>query len=311
MYDKAAKLFEIPDLALPFMETFLDTEELCLLETMEPRNYFPDELLTLLKNFTDDPEAFVKNAYSRGVLNKAEEAGKIFFRPANFYTRLAFFAQYEPEFWAEIPASEREKIDEWYVARYMEKAKPRLDAALRGEGLIENASFFTLDEAFALIDSLECEPYMVPCNCKSVALNCEKPRSVCILFKRGLNSEWDRGHGRPLSKEEAKAILHLADKSGLMHTSEEGAAICNCCGDCCYPIRASKRIGTQGVWPKQRYRIIWDEKKCVACGRCAKVCNFGAFRQAGRKITFEEKDCWGCTICGSNCPVGAISIEKI
>ena len=26
MYDKAAKLFEIPDLALPFMETFLDTE---------------------------------------------------------------------------------------------------------------------------------------------------------------------------------------------------------------------------------------------------------------------------------------------
>ncbi|WP_455760028.1 4Fe-4S dicluster-binding protein [Cloacibacillus evryensis] len=193
----------------------------------------------------------------------------------------------------------------------MEKAKPRLDAALRGEGLIENASFFTLDEAFALIDSLECEPYMVPCNCKSVALNCEKPRSVCILFKRGLNSEWDRGHGRPLSKEEAKAILRLADKSGLMHTSEEDAAICNCCGDCCYPIRASKRIGTQGVWPKQRYRIIWDEKKCVACGRCAKVCNFGAFRQAGRKITFEEKDCWGCTICGSNCPVGAISIEKI
>ena len=311
MYDKAAKLFEIPDLALPFMETFLDTEELCLLETMEPRNYSPDELLTLLKNFTDDPEAFVKNAYSRGVFNKAEEAGKIFFRPANFYTRLAFFAQYEPGVWAEIPASEREKIDEWYVARYMEKAKPRLDAALRGEGLIENASFFTLDEAFALIDSLECEPYMVPCNCKSVALNCEKPRSVCILFKRGLNSEWDRGHGRPLSKEEAKAILRLADKSGLMHTSEEHAAICNCCGDCCYPIRASKRIGTQGVWPKQRYRIIWDEKKCVACGRCAKVCNFGAFRQVGRKITFEEKDCWGCTICGSNCPVGAISIEKI
>ena len=311
MYDKAAKLFEIPDLALPFMEMFLQKEELRLLETMEPRNYFPDELLTLLKNFTDDPEAFVKNAYSRGVLNKAEEAGEIFFRPANFYTRLAFFTQYESELWTKIPEPERKKIDEWYVAQYMEKAKPRLDAALKGEGLIENAFFFTLDETLALIDSLEREPYVVPCNCKSVAMNCEKPRNICILFKRGLNSEWDRGHGTPLSKEEAKAVIRLADKSGLMHTSEENAAICNCCGDCCYPIRASKRIGTQGVWPKQRYRIIWDEKKCVACGRCAKVCNFSAFKQEGRKITFEEKNCWGCTICGSNCPVGAIALEKI
>lgn len=142
----------------------------------------------------------------------------------------------------------------------MEKAKPRLETALKGEGLIENAFFFTLDETLALIDSIKCEPYMVPCNCKSVALNCEKPRNVCVLFKRGLNSEWDRGHGRPLTKEEAKEIIRLADKSGLMHTSEENAAICNCCGDCCYPIRASKRIGTQGIWPKQRYRIIWDEK---------------------------------------------------
>ena len=311
MYDKAAKLFEVPDIALPFMDMFLRTEELHLLEMMEPRNYSPDELLTLLRNFTEDPDNFIKEAYSRGVFNKAEDEGKVFFRPANFYTRLAFFTQYEPEVWAKIPAPERKKIDEWYVAQYMEKAKPRLETALKGEGLIENAFFFTLDETLALIDSIKCEPYMVPCNCKSVALNCEKPRNVCVLFKRGLNSEWDRGHGRPLTKEEAKEIIRLADKSGLMHTSEENAAICNCCGDCCYPIRASKRIGTQGIGPKQRYRIIWDEKKCVGCGKCAKVCNFGAFKNEGRKITFDEKDCWGCTICSSNCPVGAITIVKI
>lgn len=90
MYDKAAKLFEVPDIALPFMDMFLRTEELHLLEMMEPRNYSPDELLTLLRNFTEDPDNFIKEAYSRGVFNKAEDEGKVFFRPANFYTRLAF-----------------------------------------------------------------------------------------------------------------------------------------------------------------------------------------------------------------------------
>ena len=313
MYDKAAKLFEIPEPALPFADSFLNDEERRFLGAADGRDYSIEELHSLLKKLkiTGDPDAFIREAYSRGVLDKAENGGTMYYRPAHFCRRLALFAQYEPELWAKIPAEERKKIDEWYVEQYMEKAKPRLEAALMGEGLIENAFFYTLEETLALIDSLGFEPYVVPCNCKSVAMNCDRPRGVCILFNRGINSEWDRGHGRPLTKEEAKKIIILADRNGLMHTSEEMAAICNCCGDCCYPIRASRRIGAQGVWPKRRYRILWNEKKCVGCGKCAKICNFRAFRRVGKRVIFEERDCWGCTVCKSHCPVGAISIEKI
>ena len=307
-----ADLFEIPDAAAPYTELFLSAEERRMLETLSDADYSEQELCDILEQFIGgDARDFIKDAYSRGVLNKAEHDGEIFYRPADFYTRLAFFTQYEPELWMKIPENVRAVIDEWYVCRYMKKAEPRLDAALRGEGLIENAFFFTLEETLELIDSLEVEPYVVPCNCKSVAMKCGKPREVCINFNRGINSEWDRGHGRALTKEEAKAIILHANKNGLMHTSETAAAICNCCGDCCYPIRASKELGTKGVWPKQRYEIVWNEDKCVGCGKCARVCNFSAFSRDGRKITFNAAACWGCTICKNHCPVGAIDVKKL
>lgn len=311
MYDKAAKLFEIPEIALPFMHLFLNDEECRMLEVMERRDYSPAELCTILADITSAPETFIGKAYSRGVLSKSPHGCEIWYAPATFYVRLAFFAQYEPQLWARVPVAERADIDGWYVEQYMNGAKPRLEAALHGDAFIENASFYTLQETLDLIDSLDFEPYVVPCNCKSVAMNCEKPRNVCMLFGRGINSEWDRGHGKALTKDQAKELTRRADRNGLMHTSEEATAVCSCCGCCCYPIRASKRLGTKGVWPMRRYLIHWNANKCVDCGRCVAVCNFGAFQRVDGKIIFDEKACWGCTICSNNCPTGAISTEKI
>lgn len=312
VYRNVAEKFEIPELARPYIDMFLRRGELALIEKMESRGYEETELLSLAAD-SPDPLSLIQDAYSRGVLNKLPKNGgkTAAYRLADFYTRLAFFAQYEPESWLAIPECEREKIDDWYVGQYIKKARPRLSNALSRGGLIENAFFFTLEETLELIDSLKSDPYVVPCNCKSVALRCRKKRDVCILFNKDINSEWDRGHGRPLSREEAKALVIEANRQGLMQTSETESGICNCCGDCCYPIRASKAVGAQGIWPKQRYAIIWDETKCVGCGRCAAVCNFSAFKKEGRKITFDEKACWGCTVCKNHCPVSAISIKKL
>ncbi|MEG2185429.1 MAG: 4Fe-4S dicluster-binding protein [Cloacibacillus sp.] len=278
---------------------------------MTRKKYGEAELCVLAADITPSPKNFIREAYSRSVLNKILVENVLLYEPANFYRRLAAFAQYEPEAWRKIPQETRALMDEWYVREYIDRARPRLESALKDGELIENAFFFTLDETLELIDSMPFLPYVVPCNCKSVAMACEKPCEVCILFNRGINSEWDRGHGRELSKEEAKAVARRADKNGLMHTSEEMVAICHCCGDCCYPIRASKMLGTKGLWPKQRYRIMWHEEKCVSCGSCAAACNFGAFKRNGKQMMFEERECWGCTICAGSCPVQAISIEKI
>ena len=48
-------------------------------------------------------------------------------------------------------------------------------------------------------------------------------------------------------------------------------------------------------------------RKCINCGKCSRICNFGAFTiDAQRKVSFHPDLCWGCTICSENCPKGAL-----
>lgn len=309
MHEKITSYFEIPEEARPYIPYFLTEEEIQAVLAMEKAAYGMEDLAKRMRPIAQDPEGLIKAAYSKGVFNKIEKDGRILYQAANFYKRLAYFAQYEPDVWKSIPESGRKKMDLWYVKTYAEDARPRLEEALKDSTkLIENAYFVTLEEALDVIDKLEDDPYVVPCNCKSVALNCERPQNVCILLNKGINSDWDRGHGKALSREEAKDLLRFANKNGLMQTSELSEAICNCDSCCCYPIRSSEMIGARGIWPKRLYDVVWDQEACVHCGKCAKLCNFGAFMKTDGKVLFREENCWGCTLCKSNCPTGAISL---
>ncbi|MDR1378824.1 MAG: 4Fe-4S binding protein [Synergistaceae bacterium] len=315
MYEDVIEVFEVPEEGRAYVADFLSVKEIAAIRTMGRTAYLPEELQTLLSPLTANPTKLIAEAYSRAVFNKVKEDGQVKFQTANFYRRLAFFAQYEPDAWTAIPRPHREAMDAWYVKIYAEGARSRLEVVRKNpeqlpEQLIENAYFVTLDEAFDIIDKLEHDPYRVPCNCKSVAMNCEKPRNVCVLFEKGINSEWDRGHGQALTKAEAKELLRFANKNGLMQTSELRRAICNCDGCCCYPIRASRMIGARGFWPKKLYNIVWDEGRCVNCKKCTSICNFRAFIEKEGKVFFERENCWGCAICKSNCPVNAISLER-
>lgn len=304
--------FKVPEVAQSMSHLLVSNQEREIIETIKNDSYSLEDLSTLIENkFGIDGQVAVKEMYKRAILNKIEVNDNVYFEVSGFYYRIAYFCQYEPELWLSVPKEVRVKIDEWYVNTYAESAKIRLEEMIEGKReLIENAYFFTLQETLELIDSIDKQIYVVPCNCKSVAQKCEKPKGVCLLFEDGPNSEWDRGYGQLLTKEDAKAIVIKADKNGLMHTSETDHAICNCCGCCCYPIRASKAIGTTGIWPKRRYDIFWDESKCINCGKCTRICNFEAFVKKDKKVEFIEEKCLGCTLCSSNCPTNAISIKK-
>jgi ferredoxin len=59
------------------------------------------------------------------------------------------------------------------------------------------------------------------------------------------------------------------------------------------------------------YDVAWSAERCVGCGKCADVCNFGAFKKDGAKVSFDKNACWSCTLCANHCPTGAITLENV
>lgn len=50
-----------------------------------------------------------------------------------------------------------------------------------------------------------------------------------------------------------------------------------------------------------------DTKKCIECGKCLEVCNFGAITNDFKIIPLK---CDGCKVCVEFCPAGAIKMKK-
>lgn len=314
MSNKVIKYFEFPEEAETIVDLILSQDEQKLIKLMGQNEYFHTELKQLIsENFSCDAEKFISNSYKRAIINKIPDRDSTVYQTATFYDRLAIFAQYENELWSSVPEQIRGEIDAWYLMKYTEYRKPAVEEFMKDKTkLIENAYFYTLEEAIKMVKNIDKRILLVPCNCKSVVLNCEdeKTRDVCLLFEdEEVNTMADRGHGTYISKEEAIEVLKEADKAGLMHTSEAEEAICNCCGCCCYPIRAAEKLWVTDHWPKRIHDIVWDEESCINCGRCVQVCNFKAFSFSDdKKVQFDESKCLGCTICASNCPVDAIFV---
>ena len=65
-----------------------------------------------------------------------------------------------------------------------------------------------------------------------------------------------------------------------------------------------------GIRKKKRAYI--EEKDCVACGCCVKVCPMKAIQvYRGLYAQVDESKCVGCSKCAKECPATVIEIREV
>jgi ferredoxin len=195
---------------------------------------------------------------------------------------------------------------------------------LETEDALPNDTVLLLDQVDEMLDAAT-HIAVQPCDCRRLGQHCDRPVKTCLSLDDVALKILDRGHGRRLTRDEAKKLVRWADRKGLMHTADgewrvRGLhAICNCCACDCYPFRAAQELGSKGVWPKSLYVAHYDPEPCHLCGACVKRCHFGAFYHDGstqeraglavKNVLFDADKCWGCGLCANVCPVDAITMQ--
>lgn len=332
-------LFEVPSSFYEEARLMLTDEEIEFIAMAGKEPYPVEQLSELItkKHISDDPGKFIQESYSRAVIRKVvpgredpgpalygnvdvpfesivrvatdDENRKAMFAITDFYTRYPYFAQFEPEKYAPISKEKKDAMNEWDLQVYMEEYSDILRSKKAGiEEKMHQNDLLSLDEALEVLEKNKDFIYVLPCNCKMMVYYHNWPTDVCVRFYGGINTEYDRGHGKRLSLEEAKNLIRDCNRRGLMQVGE-GFSMCNCEGETCYPIEMARRLKTRLLYPKSNYRTVWHEDSCINCGKCSKICNFQAFfLNDDKKICFDESKCWGCTVCSYNCPKKAITL---
>lgn len=328
MSETFCRLYEAPLFAASVLERIVSPLERELLLAMKDTSEFSARDAAVALGIEEsEAVALLDEAYRRGVVNRVAFDSDLFTK-GTLYDRLALFCQFEHESWLSVEESIRKELDAWYLKEYARRCLDGVVAKLNNRAAenlgmeAERADFLgndvvlPPDEALAFIDSVEHDIYLLPCNCRTIAGNCDKPVETCIQFKMPDSVNWpiDRGWGRKIRKEEAKEVLRQCHEAGLVHSVGRDA-ICNCDSCCCYPFRAAPMLRSKDIWPRTKYRVVWDDEKCVRCGICEKRCPFGVFEvkkgESTRVMAVDTALCQGCGLCVTKCPKDALTLKPV
>ena len=142
---------------------------------------------------------------------------------------------------------------------------------------------------------------------------CSHATETCLAFSNledayeGL-PEW----GRTIGRDEAFAVLDLAEREGLVHCTynvqRDQMFVCNCCSCCCGFLRGVKEFGAPHLLVRSNFVSTIDPADCSACGDCAARCPMDAIVAHGEIYAVADERCIGCGVCTVACPSDAIAL---
>ncbi len=195
--------------------------------------------------------------------------------------------------------------------QYMQVIPIEQEVAARSEALpYEKVStLIESGQSFAVAD----------CICKKekglLGQRCNKPLEVCLAVSPIPGTMEQFGHwGRPITREEAYAVLQKSEEAGLVHMIQNVESghyfICNCCGCCCGILRGINEFGFLDAVNSSYYAEI-DPKTCIACGVCqSERCQVHAIDERDGVYQVNRERCIGCGLCVSTCPSDSIRLIR-
>ena len=151
------------------------------------------------------------------------------------------------------------------------------------------------------IDNEKCSMYIeaneghmsiTPCQCRRVRRlmgegSGDLDEGYCLFMGHVADMFNRSGKGRPVSVEEAKALIKHCDELGCVHqitTLNQGEtfAICNCQPESCLALGVTQYYNTPAT-SKSNYVAEINEDNCVGCGQCTDHCANNAI-QMGQKL---------------------------
>lgn len=317
------QLFQVPDFVLSYLKFFVSGQEIDYVLVLGTARWSFGEAATRLGLEDKAARTLLEDLYQKHIVNRQEVDGQPVYAISDFYAKLDYQCKFGSNY-HDIPKQVRDALDAWCYEEYRTRTLPYI------KQLEANEEVTRVPETYELLENIDefidrsHKIQVVPCNCRMLAQNCDRPTGTCIGFDDSLT---DRTGGKPLTKNEAKELVRLAHKKGLMHQVNSDwrtngpAWMCNCCACCCYPLRLSQELGSKGAFPVIQYAANRDEEACTHCGACTKRCHFGAFHfdgmpvvlngKPGKHVAFDPAKCFGCGICTTTCPSKAISMSRI
>jgi ferredoxin len=137
-------------------------------------------------------------------------------------------------------------------------------------------------------------------------------RETCLMFRDVARFVLSKGVGRPLTREEALAILDRAEDAGFIlqpENAREPQYLCCCCSDCCHVLGGLKMFPRPAEHFQTSYYAVVDESLCKGCKKCVKKCGMEAISMRDKIAVIDLDRCLGCGVCVAVCANKAHALQ--